>query len=100
MGGKCGSMRCPDCWSEGSGGHGVSRMDAWGVFTLFGVVIVMGGVVLSGLLLNLVVVANGRLLGSGRVEGVGMSTAIVFCSGDMLLGKRVIVLLKSKQDMC
>ena len=41
--------------------------------TLFGVVTVMGEVVLSGLLVNDVVVAVGRFLGSERVRGVGRS---------------------------
>ncbi len=62
-----------------------------GVCTLFGVVIVIGGFVLSGLLINVVVVAGGRLLASGRVGGGGRSTAVVFCFGAVLLGKRVVV---------
>ncbi len=51
---------------EGSGGQGVSRMVGCGVCTLFGVVIVLGEAVLSCLLVDVVVVAGGRFLGSGR----------------------------------
>ena len=39
--------------------------------TLFGVVIVMGGVVLSGLVINVVVVAGGRSLVEAGVWGYG-----------------------------
>jgi len=52
---------------------------------------VMGGVVLSGLLINVMVVAGGRFLGDGRVGGMGRSPVVSFCCGDVLLGKRVIV---------
>jgi len=93
--GKCGSVCCPTCLSEGSVGHGVSPVDEWDVCTLFGVVIVLSGDVLSGLLINDVVVVGGRFLESGQVEGVGRSTAVVFGCGDVLLGKRVIVCLVS-----
>jgi hypothetical protein len=68
--------------------------------TLFGVVIVMGGYVLSDLLVNDVVVASGRFLGSVRVVCVGSSTVVVIFCGDMLLGKRVIVWLESWHACC
>jgi hypothetical protein len=61
------------------------------VCTLFRVVIVMDRDMLSVLLINVVVVAGGRFLGSGRVWGVGRSTGVVFVCGDVLLWKRVIV---------
>ena len=66
-------------------------MGGWDVCTLFGVAIVMGEVVLSGLLIYVVVMAGDRFPGSGRMEGVGRSIVVVFCCGDVLLGKRVIV---------
>ena len=66
-------------------------MSGWAVCTLFGVVIVLGEVVLSGWLVDVVVVAGGRFLESGRVWGVGRSITVMFCCGDVLLGKRVIV---------
>jgi hypothetical protein len=52
--------------------------------TLFIVVIVIGGFVMSGLLVNVVVVAGGRFLGSGRLGGVGGSITFIFCCGDVL----------------
>jgi hypothetical protein len=66
-------------------------MGGWVVCTLFVVVVVMGEAVLSGLLVDDVVVAGGRFLGSGRVGGVGRSIAVVFRRGDVLLRKRAIV---------
>ena len=59
--------------------------------TLFGVVIVISGFVSRGLVIDVVPVAGGRLLGSGRVGCVGRSIVVAFCCGDVLLGKRVIV---------
>ena len=59
--------------------------------TVVGVVIVMGGFVLCGLVIDAVVVAGGRFLGSDRVGGVGRSTVVVFCCGEVLMGKRVII---------
>ena len=50
-----------------------------------------GVVVLCGLVIDDVVVAGGRFLGSGRVRGVERSIGVAFCYGDVLLGKRVIV---------
>ncbi len=46
---------------------------------------------LYGVVIDVVVVTGGRFLGSGRVGGVGRSTAVAFCCKDVLLGKRVIV---------
>ena len=66
-------------------------MGWWAVCTLFGVVTMLGEVVLSGLLVDALAVAGGRFLGSGRVGGVSRSIAIAFCCGDVLLGKKVIV---------
>ena len=51
----------------------------------------MDGVVLSGLVINDVVVAGDRFLGCGRVGCVGRSTVVAFCCGDVLSGKRDIV---------
>ena len=59
--------------------------------TLFAVIIVLGGFVLCGLVIDVVVVAGGRFLGSGRVGSVGRSSVVPFCCGDVLLGTRVIV---------
>ena len=43
-------------------------MDGWAVFTMFGVVVMMGKVVLFGLFsVCVVVVVGGLFLGSGRV---------------------------------
>ncbi len=58
---------------------------------MFVVVIVVSGFVLCGLIIVVVVVAGGRFLGSGRVGGVGRTSVVVFCCGDVLMGKRVIV---------
>ncbi len=53
------------------------------------VVIVRGGVVLSELLVAVVVVAGGRFHGRGRVGNMDGSINVMFCCGDVLLGKRV-----------
>ena len=52
-------------------GQGVSRMGGWAMRTLFGVVIVLGEVVLADLLADAMVMAGGRFLGSGRLGGRG-----------------------------
>ena len=59
---------------------------------MFGVVIVIDGSVLCGLVIDVVVAAGGRFLGSGRVGDVGRSTVVVFCCRDVLQGNRVILL--------
>ncbi len=59
--------------------------------TLFVVVVVVGRFVLRGLMIGVVVVADDRFVGSGRVGGVGRTSAVAFCCGDVLMGKRVIV---------
>jgi hypothetical protein len=41
-------------------------------------------------LIDALVVAGGRFLGSGRVGGVGRSTTVAFCCGDVQMGKKVI----------
>ena len=61
------------------------------VTTLFVVVIAVGRFVLRGLLIGVVVVAGDWFLGSGRVWDVGRTSAVAFCCGGVLLGKRVIV---------
>jgi hypothetical protein len=70
------------------------------VSTLFVVVIVVGGFVLCGLVIDVVVVAGSRFLGSGRVGGVGRSSDVAYCCGDVLTGKRVIVLFVSWHACC
>ena len=61
-------------------------MSAWCV-----VLIVVGGFVLCGLIIGVVVVAGGWFLGSGLVGGVGRTSAVAFCCGGVLVGKRGIV---------
>ncbi len=51
----------------------------------------VSGFVLYGVVIYVVVVAGGRFLGSGPLGGVGRSTDVAFCCGDVVLGKRVIV---------
>ena len=51
----------------------------------------MGEIVFSVSLVDVVVVAGGQFLGSVRVGSMGRSIAVLFCYGDVLLGKRVIV---------
>ena len=46
---------------------------------LFGVSLVVRGFVLYGMVIDVVVVAGDRFLGSGRVRGVGRSTDVAFC---------------------
>ena len=58
---------------------------------MFVVVIVVVGLVLCGLIIVVVVVAGGRFLGSGRVGSVGRTSVVVFCCGDVLMGKKSIV---------
>ena len=67
---------------------------------MFGVVIVMGGYMLCRLVIDVVVMAGGRFLGSGRVGGVGRSTDMAFSCEDVLLGKRVIILLVPWHACC
>ena len=66
---------------------------------LFVFLLVVGGFVLCGVV-GVVVMAGGRLLGSGFVGGVGRTSAVVFCCGCVLLGKRVIVRLVSWHACC
>ena len=67
---------------------------------LLRVVLVEGGFVLYGVVIDNVVVAGDRFLGSGRVGGVERSIAVAFCCGDVVLGKRVIVWLVSWHAWC
>ena len=62
--------------------------------------LVIGGFVLCGLIIGVVVVAGCRLLGSGLVGGVGRTSAVAFCCGGVLSGKRVIVRLVSWHVCC
>ena len=57
---------------------------------LFVFLLVVGGFVLCGVV-GVVVMAGGRLLGSGFVGGVGRTSAVAFCCGSVLVGKNVIV---------
>ena len=65
--GACGRVCCPNCWSEGSDGHGISLMGGWDVSALFVFLLVVGGFVVCGVIIGVVVVAGGRFLRSGLV---------------------------------
>ena len=67
---------------------------------LFVFLIVIGEFVVCGLLIGVVVVAGGRFLGSGLVGGVGRTSVVAFCCGDVLLGKKVIDRLVSWHACC
>ena len=58
---------------------------------MFVFLLVVGGFVLCGLIIGAVVMAGGRFLGSGLVEGVGRTSAVAHCCGGVLVGKRVMV---------
>ena len=67
---------------------------------LFLVLTMVGGFVLCELIIDVVVVAGGRFLGSGLVGDVGRASVVALCCGDVLLGKRVIVRLVSWHACC
>jgi hypothetical protein len=50
---------------------------------MFGVVIVLGEDLLSGLLVEVVVVASGRFYWERTGRGVGRWVVVVFCCGDV-----------------
>ena len=55
-------------------------------------IITSGGCVcVCELRIGVVVMAGGRFLGSGLVGDVGRTSAVSFCCGGVLVGKRVIV---------
>ena len=58
---------------------------------MFVILIVVGGFVLCELIIGVVVVAGGRFLESSLVGGAGRTSAVSFCYGGVLMGKRVIV---------
>ena len=63
-------------------------MGVWAVFSIFGVVFVIGEVVLFGLFsVYVVVVVGGRFLGSGWVGGGGRSIGVMFCWGVCCWGR-------------
>ena len=64
------------------------------------VVIEISGFVLCDLVIDVAVMAGCRFLGSARVGVVGRSIVVAFCCGDVLLEKRVIVLLMSWHACC
>ena len=66
-------------------------MGEWGVSALSVFLLVVGGLLLCGFIIGVVVVAAGRFLGSGLLGGMGRTSAVAFCCGDVLLGKRLIV---------
>ena len=57
---------------------------------LFVFLLMVGEFVLCGLIIGVVVMAGGRFLGSGLVGVVGRTSAVAFCCGGVLVGKRVI----------
>ncbi len=61
-----------------------------GCVCFFRVAILMGGFVLSKLLVADVIVDGGRFLGNGWVGDVGRSITLKLCCEDVLSGKRVI----------
>jgi hypothetical protein len=67
---------------------------------LFVFPLVVDEFMVCGLVVGVVVVAGGRFLGSGLVGGVGRTSAVAFCCGGVLLGKRVIVRLVSWHACC
>ena len=67
---------------------------------LFVSLLVVDEFVVGGLVVGVVVMSGGRFLGSGLVGGVVRTSAVAFCCGYVLLGKRVIARLVSWHACC
>ena len=57
---------------------------------LFVFLLVVGGFMLCGVV-GVVVMADGRFLGSGLIGGVRRTSAVAVCCGSVLVGNNVIV---------